>query len=93
MSHAHHHHVQGITSEGKAIRRLVWALGVNVLLTVVQIIGGVVSGSLALIADAVHNFSDAASLMIALIARRWALKPADKKRTFGYIGAPNSSAP
>ncbi len=84
MSHAHHQHDHIIPTKDKGVRRLVWALGVNVLLTVVQIIGGVVSGSLALIADAVHNFSDAASLLIALIARQWAMKPADMDRTFGY---------
>jgi cobalt-zinc-cadmium efflux system protein len=83
MAHSHHHnHI--IPTQEKGIRRLIWALLVNVLLTVVQIIGGVLSGSLALIADAVHNFSDAASLMIALIARQWATKPADENRTFGY---------
>ncbi len=83
MPHSHHHN-QLVPTQGKGIRRLIWALLVNVLLTVVQIIGGVLSGSLALIADAVHNFSDAASLMIALIARQWATKPADENRTFGY---------
>jgi len=57
---------------------------VNVVLTVVQILGGVISGSLALIADALHNFSDAVSLLIALVARKWAEKPADEMRTFGY---------
>ena len=83
MTHSHHHtHV--IPTQGEGIRRLIWALLVNVLLTVVQIIGGVFSGSLALIADAVHNFSDAVSLMIALIARQWATKSADENRTFGY---------
>ena len=83
MTHSHTHHPVFPATE-KGIRRLVWALLVNVVLTVVQIIGGVVSGSLALIADAVHNFSDAASLMIALIARQWSTKPADMDRTFGY---------
>jgi cobalt-zinc-cadmium efflux system protein len=83
MAHSHHHN-QLVPTQVKGIRRLIWALLVNVLLTVVQIIGGVLSGSLALIADAVHNFSDAASLMIALIARQWATKPADENRTFGY---------
>ena len=39
-------------------RKVVWAVLVNILLTVVQIIGGLVSGSLALIADAIHNLSD-----------------------------------
>ena len=81
MSHSHHH---AVPETGKETRRLIWALLVNVLLTLIQAIGGVLSGSLALIADAVHNFSDAASLMIALIARQWATKPADMDRTFGY---------
>jgi len=54
------------------------------LLTVVQVIGGILSGSLSLIADALHNFSDAASLGIALFARKIAQRPADAFKTFGY---------
>jgi cobalt-zinc-cadmium efflux system protein len=73
-----------ITDIRKSEQRLIWALLVNVVLTFVQIAGGVISGSLALIADALHNFSDAASLLVALIARKWAEKPADENRTFGY---------
>jgi len=73
-----------ITDIRKSEQRLIWALLVNVILTFAQIAGGVISGSLALIADALHNFSDAVSLLIALIARKWAEKPADKNRTFGY---------
>jgi cobalt-zinc-cadmium efflux system protein len=64
--------------------RLVWAVVVNVGLTVAQILGGILSGSLALIADALHNFSDAASLGLALFARRIGRRPADKLMTFGY---------
>lgn len=60
------------------------AVGVNLLLTVAQVIGGVLSGSLAMIADALHNFSDAASLIIAAWARRIARRPADADMTFGY---------
>ncbi len=65
-------------------KRLVGAVLVNVLLTVAQVVGGVLSGSLSLVADALHNLSDAASLGIALVARRIARRPADTKRTFGY---------
>ena len=65
-------------------RRLVVAVVINVGLTVVQVIGGILSGSLALIADALHNFSDAASLVIAFVARRIGRRPADEKMTFGY---------
>lgn len=80
MSHAHHHH----NTADRGDRSLVAAVAVNVLLTAVQIVGGVMSGSLALVADALHNFSDAASLAFALVARRISRRPADIRRTFGY---------
>jgi cobalt-zinc-cadmium efflux system protein len=82
MTHGHHHH--GLISAEGGDKRLILAIGVNVLLTVAQIIGGVFSGSLALIADAIHNLSDAAALAIALIARRIARIPADQEHTFGH---------
>ncbi|WP_281969000.1 cation diffusion facilitator family transporter [Roseovarius nanhaiticus] len=65
-------------------RRVSIAIWANGLLTVAQIVGGILSGSLALIADALHNFSDMASLVIAFAARKIARRPADKRMTFGY---------
>jgi len=65
-------------------RRVSLAIWANALLTVAQIVGGVFAGSLALIADALHNFSDMASLVIAFIARKIARRPADARMTFGY---------
>ncbi len=65
-------------------RRLAIAIAFNMLLTLAQIIGGVLSGSLSLIADALHNFSDASSLLIAWVARRIGRQPADHFKTFGY---------
>ena len=65
-------------------RRLIAAIAVNMLLTLAQVIGGIISGSLALIADALHNFSDAASLLIAWVARKIGRQPADHFKTFGY---------
>lgn len=78
--HAGHSHGE----ENLSGRQLIFAVAINVLLTVAQIIGGIVSGSLALIADALHNFSDAASLGLAWFARRIGRRPADKLMTFGY---------
>lgn len=83
MSGSHHHH-HGAEAGDK---RIWWAVLVNVLLTFAQIAGGVLSGSLSLIADALHNFSDAASLVIAYGARRIARRPADSAMTFGYVRA------
>ncbi|MDT0684050.1 cation diffusion facilitator family transporter [Roseicyclus sp. F158] len=65
-------------------RRVSIAIWANGILTVAQIVGGILSGSLALIADALHNFSDMASLVIAFVARKIARRPADERMTFGY---------
>ena len=81
MSHDDQHH-QDVESMGD--RRLLLAIIANMLLTVAQVVGGIVSGSLSLIADALHNFSDASSLLIAWLARRIGRQPADDLRTFGY---------
>src|SRR5689334_10338288 len=79
MSHDHNHG-HSHTSD----RRLVMALVLNLLLTVVEVIAGLLSGSLALVADAVHNLSDCGSFVIALVARRIGRWPSDNRRTFGY---------
>lgn len=76
----HHHHVDPDAGD----RRVALAVLVNVALTVAQIAAGLISGSLALIADAVHNLSDAVSLGVAWAARRIARRPADARMTFGY---------
>jgi len=77
MSHNHNPETLGD-------KRLVAAIGVNIVLTFAQVVGGVLSGSLSLIADALHNLSDAASLIIALIARKIGRRPPDAFKTFGY---------
>lgn len=81
MGHGHHHHH---IDPQAGDRRVFAAIAVNLALTVAQIIGGLVSGSLALIADALHNFSDAISLIIAFGARKIARRPSDPEMTFGY---------
>jgi len=78
--HHHHHHIDPEAGDS----RVFWAIVVNFLLTGVQIVGGILSGSLALIADAIHNLSDAVSLVIAFFARKVARQPADAEMTFGY---------
>lgn len=77
-------HDHGHIDPEQGDRRVAAAIGVNVALSFAQIAGGVVSGSIALIADAVHNFSDAMALVIAFAARRIARRPSDDVMTFGY---------
>ncbi len=76
MSGHHHHEVSG--------RNLFWTIVLNVIITLSQIVGGIISGSLALLSDAMHNFSDVLALVIAYAANRMAARPNDVQRTFGY---------
>jgi cobalt-zinc-cadmium efflux system protein len=65
-------------------RRLMVALAINVALLLAEAIGGVLTGSLAVLADAGHLLSDVGSIVLALIAARLAARPATGRRTFGY---------
>lgn len=85
MAHIHsHNHNHNHHSSSDSDYSLIVAVSINTLLTIFQIIGGLLSGSLSLIADALHNLSDAASLGIAIFARKISRRPADKSNTFGY---------
>tara|TARA_R110002073_G_scaffold303165_3_gene471414 strand:- start:22884 stop:23756 length:873 start_codon:yes stop_codon:yes gene_type:complete len=65
-------------------QKLSIAVFINILLTIAQVIGGLISGSLSLVADALHNLSDAGAIIIAIIARRIGNKPANHTMTYGY---------
>ena len=79
MSHGHGHGLG--TATGRHRRRLVAVLLITLSVVGVQIIGGVLSGSLALLADAGHMLTDAAGVAIALIASTLAARPATDART------------
>ncbi|MCV2879959.1 cation diffusion facilitator family transporter [Sedimentimonas flavescens] len=81
--HHHHHHI----SPDAGDRQVAWAVAINVGLTFAQIAGGLIAGSVALIADGVHNFSDAAALVLAFGARRLARRGADAAMSFGWARA------
>ncbi|NYS61874.1 MULTISPECIES: cation diffusion facilitator family transporter [Halomonadaceae] len=81
MGHHHDHPHLDPTSGDRRVSIAIWANGI---LTVAQIVGGILAGSLALIADALHNFSDMAALVIAFAARKIARRPPDSQMTFGY---------
>lgn len=64
--------------------RLILSVALNLLITVVEVIGGILSGSLALLSDALHNFADTSSLAVSLVARVLARRTPDGRMTFGY---------
>lgn len=76
-SHTHQHAVSG--------KNLGISIILNIAITVAQIIGGIISGSLALLSDAIHNLSDVISLVISYVANLLSRKkPQTKQYTFGY---------
>ncbi|MCP2636561.1 cation diffusion facilitator family transporter [Microbacterium sp. HD4P20] len=79
----HEHAPSGVRGVGNR-RLLAISLAITTVVMVVQIIGAALSGSLALLADAAHMFTDAAALVIALVASMVAARPANDRRTFGY---------
>lgn len=76
--HSHHSHsnLRG--------RKLIITIFLNLLITVVQIIGALFANSLALLSDAFHNFSDTSSLLLSYIANRLTKRKSTKEQTFGY---------
>ena len=80
MGHSHSHTHQ---SDLKG-RNLVISILLNILITVAQVIGGLVSGSLSLLSDALHNFTDVLSLIVSYIANVLAKQSASLQRTFGF---------
>ena len=65
-------------------RRLRYALALNVVIVVVQVIAGFAADSLGLLADAAHNLTDVAAVVVSMIAIRMAGRPATARRSFGY---------
>ena len=74
--HIHKHEVKG--------NNLILSILLNLLITIAQVIGGIISGSLALISDALHNFSDVLSLVFTLVAHKLSRRKASLNNTFGY---------
>ena len=76
MSEHHHHEIKG--------KNLFITIILNIVITVSQILGGILSGSLALLSDALHNFSDVMALIIAWWANKISLRNKTSDKTYGY---------
>lgn len=75
----HSHDITGISG-----KKIFWVTVLNATITVAEFIGGILSGSLALLSDAVHNLSDTVAIATSYFAHKIAQKPKDAKRTYGY---------
>jgi len=78
--HKHHHH----SFDDSSTLKLWISIFLNLVITIAEFVGGILSNSLALLSDAVHNLNDTLSLGISLAARKISKKQANKNKTFGY---------
>lgn len=74
--HIHKHEVKG--------KNLVLSILLNIIITAAQVVGGLISGSLALLSDALHNFSDVLSLILSYVGHKLSRRKATIEHTFGY---------
>lgn len=79
MSHNHLHQSKDLQGQ-----KLLISIVLNIVITVAQVIGGLISGSLSLLSDALHNFSDVISLIVSYAASKLSKRKASISRTFGY---------
>lgn len=77
--HCHHH-----KHEEKVSSKLYFAFFINMLLTIIELIAGIIGGSIALVGDALHNTGDAMSILIAIIALKVGIKKTNEKYSFGF---------
>jgi cobalt-zinc-cadmium efflux system protein len=85
--HEHHHaHEHGHGHAHPVLRPavLAWAMAATLALVAAEVVGGIFGRSVALLNDAVHNLSDVPALGISWLAMRWAARPADSEKTYGY---------
>jgi cobalt-zinc-cadmium efflux system protein len=80
-----HAHRPGQGGAHGASKRLSWVLAITAIFMIAEAVGGVLSGSLALLADAGHMLTDVAALGLSVFAMRLARRPPSTKRTFGYV--------
>ena len=86
--HANHHghkgHHHGHEATQLSGRKIFWVTLLNLSITIAEIVGGLLSGSLALLSDSLHNLSDTVAIAISYIANKVAQRPENPRKTFGY---------
>ncbi len=84
MEHSHHehHHSHDVTNLSKV--KLFWVTVLNATITIAEILGGIFSGSLALLSDAIHNLSDTFAIVLAYYALKISRKEKNARKTYGY---------
>ncbi|MBN2547449.1 MAG: cation transporter [Spirochaetes bacterium] len=79
-----HIHANKTSGQKSIDKKLFFVIILNIIITLSEIIGGLISGSLALLSDAFHNFSDVFSFVISFVAIKFSKRAKDESKTFGY---------
>mgnify|MGYP003683417139 CR=1 FL=1 len=82
--HHHHHHHHHSQNDEQSVKRIKLAFILNLLFTIIELIGGILTQSMAIIADAVHDFGDSFSLGLALFLQKKSQLKANDFYTYGY---------
>ena len=85
MAGGHHHHHLPLDQRNRQVKRITWiGLVLNILLTLLKLVSGILGHSQAIIADAVHSFSDFGTDLVLLLGIRAWSKPRDQDHPFGH---------
>ena len=84
QNHDHNHDHNVIPEQNISGKKLIFVIILNFIITISEIIGGLLSSSLALLSDSLHNFGDTISIVLSWLAIRISKKAKDKNKTYGY---------
>ena len=80
--YAHHHHHTGSSEDGQ--NNFKWALYLNIAFTIIEIIGGIMTNSIAILSDAIHDLGDTIAIGSSLALEKYSYKERDHKFSYGY---------
>jgi len=80
--YAHHHHHTGSSEDGQS--NIKWALYLNIAFTIIEIIGGIMTNSIAILSDAIHDLGDTIAIGSSLALEKYSYKERDQKFSYGY---------
>jgi len=84
MTEHNHSHSDSENKNGEATKNLAFAIGLNIIIVIFEIVLGLLSRSMALISEAIHNFTDIGSMGLSFWGEKLANRPKTNNKTFGY---------
>lgn len=83
-SHAHGHHHSHSHGGSAVVGRMKWALALNLCFALIELVGGILTNSVAILSDALHDFGDAIAMLSAILLEKYSHKASNDKFSYGY---------